>query len=96
MKRWLKIRTPHVELYIKASLSLSLGFAVFFLRLTLNFAQKKYEQEQMKVTIIPLLSCLVSGVVVTNYRNGKRAEKFSSICKSIAPYIYCRCAIFIP
>ncbi|KAL1530861.1 hypothetical protein AB1Y20_001755 [Prymnesium parvum] len=89
MKRYLKIRSPLIELYIKAALALALGFAVFFLRMLLNFAQKSYGRHEMKITIVPLLSCLVSGVVVTNFRKCKRADEFSRICKSIAPYVYC-------
>lgn len=87
--QYLRLRSPMYELYIKAALALSLGFGAFVVRMMLNFVQKTAPKTQVKITIIPLLSCLFAGVVVTNFRKEKRADDFGKICKSIAPYVYC-------
>ena len=85
----LGLRSPVYEQYIKASFALALGFVVFFVRMLLNFEQNMTGKGQIKITVVPLLACLVSGMVVTNYRNGRRADDFGNMCKSIAPYVYC-------
>jgi len=61
----------------------------FFVRMLLNFAQKTLAPGELKINVIPLLTCLVAGVFVTNFRKERHADEFSKMCKSIAPYVYC-------
>lgn len=49
---------------------------------------KPEAEAKVKLTIVPLLTCLAAGVTVTNFRKCKRADAFARMCKSVAPYVY--------
>ena len=88
-KMALRIRSPLFAIYSKAALCLSLGLLVFVLRDALKWVSAGERFGKFSLKVEPMLTCLIAGAFVVNFRDGAQVEEWNRMCKSIAPYVYC-------
>ena len=73
-----------VSLYIKSIIILALGFAIYELSLFLEI--KSIEYIGSEIIIEPLLICIISSFIITNY--SKYRDDFNIILKKNGPIVY--------